>query len=61
MQGGSNCAERMLGLTVECPGLDCSSGGILRSQKLELERAFHESIDSYLELCAESGQQPDRP
>ena len=27
----------------------------------ELERAFRESIDSYLELCAESGQQPDRP
>ena len=27
----------------------------------ELERAFRESIDSYLELCAETGQQPDRP
>jgi predicted HicB family RNase H-like nuclease len=27
----------------------------------EVERAFRESIDSYLELCAESGQQPDRP
>ena len=27
----------------------------------ELERAFRESIDSYLELCAEQGQQPDRP
>jgi predicted HicB family RNase H-like nuclease len=27
----------------------------------ELERAFRESIDSYLELCAEKGQQPDRP
>ena len=27
----------------------------------ELERAFRESIDSYLELCAENGQQPDRP
>jgi len=26
-----------------------------------LERAFRESIDSYLDLCAESGQQPDRP
>jgi predicted HicB family RNase H-like nuclease len=26
----------------------------------ELERAFRESIDSYLELCAETGQQPDR-
>ena len=27
----------------------------------ELERAFCESIDSYLKLCAETGQQPDRP
>ena len=27
----------------------------------ELARAFRESIDSYLELCAEQGQQPDRP
>lgn len=27
----------------------------------ELARAFRESIDSYLELCAENGQQPDRP
>ncbi len=27
----------------------------------ELTRAFRESIDSYLELCAETGQQPDRP
>jgi predicted HicB family RNase H-like nuclease len=27
----------------------------------ELERAFRESIDSYLDLCAETGQQPDRP
>jgi predicted HicB family RNase H-like nuclease len=27
----------------------------------ELERAFRESIDSYLELCGETGQQPDRP
>jgi len=27
----------------------------------ELARAFRESIDSYLELCAETGQQPDRP
>jgi predicted HicB family RNase H-like nuclease len=27
----------------------------------ELERAFRGSIDSYLELCAEAGQQPDRP
>jgi predicted HicB family RNase H-like nuclease len=27
----------------------------------ELARAFRESIDSYLELCTETGQQPDRP
>lgn len=27
----------------------------------ELARAFRESIDSYLEFCAENGQQPDRP
>ncbi|HZB89233.1 MAG TPA: type II toxin-antitoxin system HicB family antitoxin [Terracidiphilus sp.] len=27
----------------------------------ELTRAFRESIDSYLELCAETGQEPDRP
>jgi predicted HicB family RNase H-like nuclease len=27
----------------------------------ELERAFRASIDSYLELCAETSQQPDRP
>jgi len=27
----------------------------------ELTRAFRQSIDSYLELCAETGQQPDRP
>ena len=27
----------------------------------ELARAFRESIDSYLELSAENGQQPDRP
>ena len=27
----------------------------------ELARAFRESIDSYLELCAETGQHPDRP
>ncbi len=26
----------------------------------ELTRAFRESIDSYLEFCAETGQQPDR-
>jgi predicted HicB family RNase H-like nuclease len=27
----------------------------------ELTRAFRESIDSYLELCAETGQKPDKP
>jgi predicted HicB family RNase H-like nuclease len=27
----------------------------------ELARAFRESIDSYLEFCADKGQQPDRP
>jgi predicted HicB family RNase H-like nuclease len=27
----------------------------------ELARAFRDSIDSYLEHCAEKGQQPDRP
>ena len=27
----------------------------------ELARAFRESIDTYLDLCAESGQPPDRP
>lgn len=27
----------------------------------ELTRAFRESIDSYLELCAETGKEPDRP
>jgi HicB-like protein involved in pilus formation len=27
----------------------------------ELTRAFRESIDSYLALCAETGQKPDRP
>ena len=27
----------------------------------ELARAFRDSIDSYLELCAETGKQPDRP
>lgn len=26
-----------------------------------LTRAFRESIDSYLKLCAENGQQPDQP
>ena len=27
----------------------------------ELKRAFRESIESYLELCAEEGKEPDRP
>ncbi len=27
----------------------------------ELKRAFRDSIDSYLEFCTETGQQPDRP
>jgi predicted HicB family RNase H-like nuclease len=27
----------------------------------ELTRAFRESINSYLELCAEEGKEPDRP
>lgn len=27
----------------------------------ELTRAFRESIDSYLELCAETRQKPDKP
>ncbi len=27
----------------------------------ELKKAFRESIDSYLQFCAEKGQQPDRP
>ncbi len=27
----------------------------------ELKRAFRESIDSYLKLCAEEGKEPDRP
>jgi predicted HicB family RNase H-like nuclease len=27
----------------------------------ELSRAFRASIDSYLELCAEDGKQPDKP
>jgi len=27
----------------------------------ELARAFRESIDSYLQFCAEQGKQPDRP
>jgi predicted HicB family RNase H-like nuclease len=27
----------------------------------ELSRAFRESIETYLKLCAETGQKPDRP
>lgn len=27
----------------------------------EIERAFRESIDDYLEFCAERGEEPDRP
>jgi predicted HicB family RNase H-like nuclease len=27
----------------------------------ELARAFRASVESYLELCAETGRQPDRP
>jgi len=27
----------------------------------EVERAFRESIDDYLALCAKRGEQPDRP
>lgn len=27
----------------------------------ELARAFRASVDSYLEYCAEAGQEPDRP
>ena len=27
----------------------------------ELERAFHESVDDYLEACAKLGQSPDKP
>lgn len=27
----------------------------------ELKTAFHESIDDYLEFCAERGEEPDRP
>jgi predicted HicB family RNase H-like nuclease len=27
----------------------------------ELTRAFRQSIDSFLELCAEQGKEPDRP
>ncbi|HEX7729203.1 MAG TPA: type II toxin-antitoxin system HicB family antitoxin [Terracidiphilus sp.] len=31
------------------------------SNSRELVRAFHASIDSYLDLCKETGKQPDRP
>ena len=27
----------------------------------ELERAFHESIDDYLDFCEQRGEQPDKP
>lgn len=27
----------------------------------ELERAFHESVDDYLDACAKLGQSPDKP
>jgi len=27
----------------------------------ELERAFRESVDDYLEFCKERGEEPDRP
>lgn len=27
----------------------------------ELEKAFRDSIDDYLEFCAERGEQPDKP
>ena len=27
----------------------------------ELEQAFHESVDDYLEACAKLGQQPNKP
>ncbi len=31
------------------------------STAAELQQAFRDSIDDYLALCAERGQQPDRP
>lgn len=31
------------------------------SNARELAKAFRESIDTYLEFCAENGQPPDRP
>jgi predicted HicB family RNase H-like nuclease len=27
----------------------------------ELENAFHDSVDDYLEMCAERGEAPDKP
>jgi predicted HicB family RNase H-like nuclease len=27
----------------------------------EVERAFRDSVDDYLEMCAECGEKPDRP
>lgn len=27
----------------------------------ELERAFHDSVDDYLDMCAERGEEPDKP
>lgn len=27
----------------------------------ELEQAFHESVDDYLDFCKERGEEPDRP
>ena len=30
------------------------------STPAELEEAFHQSIDSYLQMCAETGKTPDR-
>ncbi len=27
----------------------------------ELERAFHDSVDDYLEMCAERGEEPEKP
>lgn len=27
----------------------------------ELEQAFHDSVDDYLEMCVERGEAPDKP
>ena len=27
----------------------------------EIERAFHDSVDDYLDLCKERGEEPDKP